>query len=324
MLVGMMRMPMRNFVRKACVFASFLLAGSSVATVSAEAHSRKWDHHFYLSAAHRHVAQPESLSLSERYGGVLVRNDAGTLGPGYPHGHADMERVTYEVHRHGRTTIHTMWRQRRYLLDAGAEPLYGTGIYNTGWMECVPYARRVSGIELTGDAYLWWGEAAGRYDRGNTPVAGSVLNFRSNGRMRLGHVAVVTEVVNQREIVVTQANWGGSGFSRGDITRGTSVVDVSPDNDWTAVRVALGNSPRYGSVYPTYGFIYGHNTPSTLMADAAFPAPQILTDRPPADLRTNAERSLAQPAFRQTIEFAAAPSFDSPAIETSVPDRSLR
>ena len=242
----------------------------------------------------------------------------------FPLDQADMERVTYETHRHGRTYIHTMWRRRAYRLEAGGDALYGANVYNGGWMECVPYARRVSGIELTGDAYLWWGEAAGRYDRGNAPVEGSVLNFRSNGRMRLGHVAVVTEVVNQREIVVTQANWGGAGVAHGNITTGTSVVDVSPDNDWTAVRVSLGNSSRYGSVYPTYGFIYSHNTPSTMMADAAFPAPQILTDRPPADLRTAAERSLSQPAFRQTIEFAAAPSFDSPAIETSVPDRSLR
>ncbi len=235
-----------------------------------------------------------------------------------------MERVTYTVHRHGRTFVHTVWRPREHRWEAGNDALFGSGVYHGGWMECVPYARRVSGIELTGDAYLWWGEAAGRYERGNTPAPGSVLSFRANGRMRLGHVAVVTEVVNQREIVVTQANWGGSGFDHGGISTGVSVVDVSPGNDWTAVRVALGHSPNYGAVYPTYGFIYGHDAPTTLMADAALPAPQILTDRPPADLRTVAERSQDKSMFRQTIEFAAAPSFDGSAIETSVPDRSIR
>jgi surface antigen len=240
------------------------------------------------------------------------------------YGHAAMQRVTYAVHRHGRTYLHTVWRPLDYRLEAGGDALYSSGVYHGGWMECVPYARRVSGIELTGDAYLWWGEAAGRYERGNMPVPGSVLSFRSNGRMRLGHVAVVTEVVNQREVVVTQANWGDPGFAGGNISSGISVVDVSPNNDWTAVRVALGHSPHYGSVYPTNGFIYGHDAPTTLMADAGLPAPQILTDTPPADLRTVAERSEDKPIFRQTIEFAAAPAFDGPAIATSVPDRSIR
>jgi CHAP domain len=240
---------------------------------------------------------------------------------------ADVERVTYEVHRHGRTYLHTAWRTHDRRRDG--DGLYSSAVYRGGWIECVPYARSVSGIELTGDAYLWWNEAAGRYQRGNTPAAGSVLNFRANGRMRLGHVAVVTEVVNQREIVVTQANWGGLGFTRGGISSGISVVDVSADNDWTAVRVALGHSPRYGSVYPTYGFIYGHDAPATLVADAQTPAPQILSDQPPADLRTAAEREQGTPVFSQTVQFASAPSFDGAsfdgaAIQTSVPDRSIR
>ena len=240
------------------------------------------------------------------------------------HGHADMERVTYTVHRHGRTYLRTVWRPRDQRWEAGSDSLFNTGVYHGGWMECVPYARRVSGIGLTGDAYLWWGEAAGRYERGDMPAPGSVLSFRSNGRMRLGHVAVVTEVVNQREVTVTQANWGGPGFTRGGVSTGISVIDVSQNNDWTAVRVALGHSSNYGSVYPTYGFIYGHGAPATLMADAQLPAPQILTDRPPADLRSLADRVQQKPAFRQTIEFAAAPSYDGTAIETSVPDRSIR
>jgi hypothetical protein len=321
----MMRMPMLNLVRKACVFASFLIAGTSLITVSAEAHSRKIDHHGLTRAARAHgVMRLTSIPIGEQSAHGLHRNASRSFALRARHGHADMERVTYTVHRHGRISTRTIWRFHNHPLEASAGGLYGAGVYHGSWMECVPYARSVSGIELTGDAYLWWGEAAGRYQRGNTPVTGSVLNFRANRRMRLGHVAVVTEVVNQREIVVTQANWGDSGFSHGDISAGISVVDVSPGNDWTAVRVSLGHSPRYGSVYPTYGFIYGHDTPNTLMADAALPSPQILTDRPPSDLRNAAERSEAKPDFRQTIEFAAAPAFDSPAIATSVPDRSIR
>jgi hypothetical protein len=42
----------------------------------------------------------------------------------------------------------------------------------SGPMQCVPYARQVSGIDLRGDAWTWWGNAAGRYERGKKPAAG--------------------------------------------------------------------------------------------------------------------------------------------------------
>lgn len=311
---------MQNLVRKACVFASFLVAGSSLVGVSAQAHTRKVDPHLH-AAAHRHestrvvtASRHERVALhTRRHHGVEVASATSR------HGGLGMERVTFTIHRHGRTYLRTVWRRPR-----DREALYGDGVYHSGWMECVPYARQVSGIELTGDAYTWWNEAAGRYQRGRTPAPGSVLNFRNNGRMRLGHVAVVTEVVNRREILVTQANWGGPGFVRGGVSSGISVVDVSPNNDWTAVRMALGHASEYGSVYPTFGFIYGRSAPTTLMADAGSPAPQILNDRPPADLRTASERRHATPIFMQTVELASAPSFDGPAIATSFPDRGIR
>lgn len=118
-------------------------------------------------------------------------------------------------------------------------------------LQCVPYAREVSHIELSGDAFLWWAEAAGRYERGHIPIVGSVLNFRSTGRMPLGHVAVVTAVVDSRTILVTQANW-----VPGTITNDVTVEDVSPQNNWSDVRVEYGSNTDMGSVYPTYGFIY--------------------------------------------------------------------
>ena len=118
-------------------------------------------------------------------------------------------------------------------------------------LECVPYARQVSGIQLHGAAYSWWEQAAGRYNRGGVPQPGSVLVFRRSARLGYGHVSVVERVVSDREIVGTQANW-----VPGHVARGEPVVDVSPGNDWSAVRVwwepsrALGGAP-----YPTYGFI---------------------------------------------------------------------
>jgi surface antigen len=123
-----------------------------------------------------------------------------------------------------------------------------------GGISCVPFARAASGIELKGNATNWWDAAAGVYERGSRPEPGSVLNFRSTGRMRLGHVAVVTEVVDSRQVEIDHANWSGAG--KGNVSRGVSVIDVSENNDWSAVRVELGQSGDFGSVYPTYGFIY--------------------------------------------------------------------
>jgi len=126
---------------------------------------------------------------------------------------------------------------------------------NTG-ISCVPFARVASGIELKGNAANWWDAANGVYARGQAPEDGSVLNFRANGHMRLGHVAVVSRVINVREIEVDHANWAGPSANKGGVSRGISVIDVSANNDWSAVRVALGHGGDYGSVYPTYGFIY--------------------------------------------------------------------
>jgi surface antigen len=130
----------------------------------------------------------------------------------------------------------------------------------TGSISCVPYARMVSGIQVTGNGYQWWGNAAGLYERGQRPEPGSVLAFRSSGGMRLGHVAVVQRILNSREIEIEHANWEGPGIRKGTVMRNVSVIDVSPRNDWTAVRVQIGRSDEsFGRVYPTYGFI--HNRP---------------------------------------------------------------
>jgi len=138
------------------------------------------------------------------------------------------------------------------LLKGGKASYYSRG----GGMQCVPFARAASGIELKGNAANWWDAANGVYARGQAPEAGSVLNFRATGSMRLGHVAVVTHVVSSREIEIDHANWAGPGASKGGVSRAIPVVDVSENNDWSAVRVGLGHSGSYGSVYPTYGFIY--------------------------------------------------------------------
>jgi hypothetical protein len=118
-------------------------------------------------------------------------------------------------------------------------------------MTCVPYARQVSGLPLSGDAWQWWSAAQGRYAESNRPVPGAILVFRRTGRLSSGHLAVVTAVVSNRQVLVTQANWLPY-----RITDGQPVVDVSPGNDWSAVRVWWPPSDRLGmTIYPTYGFI---------------------------------------------------------------------
>ena len=118
-------------------------------------------------------------------------------------------------------------------------------------VECAPFARQLSGIDLYGDAASWWDQADGRYDREAAPSEGGVLVFRRSGRLPSGHVSVVARLVSEREIRVTQANW-----VHHHITRDEPVIDVSDANDWSQVRVWWAPSNVLGStVYPTYGFI---------------------------------------------------------------------
>ena len=173
-------------------------------------------------------------------------------------------------------------------------------------ISCVPFAREVSGIQVAGNAWQWWYNASGQYARGDHPEAGSVLNFRANGRMRLGHVAVVTRVVNSREVIVDHANWQ----SGGGVSRGMTVVDVSEANNWSAVRVELNHQGTFGSVYPTYGFIYNRPETGAVMASVSRPAPQPAMNPVPSDLRPAAERPW------QTVEEVA----ESPATPRKVID----
>ncbi len=125
------------------------------------------------------------------------------------------------------------------------------------YWQCVPFARLMSGIQIFGDAHTWWQQAAGRYQTGFTPKAGAVLCFKATGRMRLGHVAVVSQVLTDRIIQITHANWSIVEGTRGQVEQNVTVIDVSPSGDWSQVKVWYDPSRGLGStVYPTYGFIY--------------------------------------------------------------------
>lgn len=124
-------------------------------------------------------------------------------------------------------------------------------------LQCVPYARAISGVEIYGDAHTWWSKAKGRYERGTEPRVGAVLSFKSHGASRLGHISAVRAIVDDRTILVSHANWSRINGKRGHIEDDVQVVDVSMKNDWSRVKVwyqpigSLG-----GTVYPINGFIY--------------------------------------------------------------------
>jgi hypothetical protein len=123
-------------------------------------------------------------------------------------------------------------------------------------IQCVPYARDVSGIPIRGDAWTWWDQAAGVYDRGHRPEPGSVLVLGARGRLASGHLAVVTAVIDARTMLVTQSNWGNSGETRRRIYRAQTAVDVSAANDWSQVRFYNPDTGAFGSPYSADGFIY--------------------------------------------------------------------
>ena len=125
------------------------------------------------------------------------------------------------------------------------------------YLQCVPFARMISGIEIFGDAWTWWQKAAGRYAQGFTPKSGAVLVFKPTGIMNKGHVAVVSRVLTDRVIQVTHANWSLIDGSRGQVEKDVTVVDVSRTGDWSQVKVWYDPARDLGTtVYPTYGFIY--------------------------------------------------------------------
>lgn len=135
--------------------------------------------------------------------------------------------------------------------DAAYEPI--ARITNSrARSQCVPFARRESGVEIYGNANTWWQQAQHHYQTQATPEEGSVLVLEGYGTTSRGHVAVVREIVSPRLIIVDHANW----LNRGEITRDVPVMDVSEAGDWSEVRVWYVPSRQWGArTYNVQGFI---------------------------------------------------------------------
>ena len=120
-------------------------------------------------------------------------------------------------------------------------------------LQCVPFARDLSGIQIFGNANTWWTQAEGRYPRSSSPAPGSVLVMRGYNGPSRGHVAVVTEIVSERLIRVNHANW----LNNGEISVDVPVMDVSANNDWSELRVwHIPGNHWGGRVYQAQGFIH--------------------------------------------------------------------
>lgn len=117
---------------------------------------------------------------------------------------------------------------------------------------CVEFARLASGIALFGDAKTWWDQARSVYAQLTNPAPGAVMVFASRRTMRAGHVAVVKKLVSAREVLVDHANWGRDGR----IYLNAPVIDVSPNNDWSVVKVWNTKAGVMGTTaYNLKGFI---------------------------------------------------------------------
>ncbi|UAB79046.1 CHAP domain-containing protein [Erythrobacter sp. SCSIO 43205] len=128
---------------------------------------------------------------------------------------------------------------------------------SSSYLQCVPYARELSGVDIYGDARTWWDQADGKYARGRRPQEGAVMVFKPHRNMRLGHVAYVSKIVDSRKVLLTHANWSEINGRRGQIERSVPAIDVSPNNDWSEVRVWYHPIQGLGRTHwPLHGFIY--------------------------------------------------------------------
>ncbi|MEM8949003.1 MAG: CHAP domain-containing protein [Pseudomonadota bacterium] len=137
------------------------------------------------------------------------------------------------------------------------KPLLAKIVVPSRPLQCVPYARELSGIQIRGNAWTWWAQAKGRYPRSESPEAGAVMVLKKKNAASLGHVAYVEEVIDNRTLIVSHANW----LNQGRLHNNTPVIDVSRNNDWSAVRFWNTEGGHFGgNTYYPYGFIHQDGT----------------------------------------------------------------
>lgn len=132
-------------------------------------------------------------------------------------------------------------------------------------LQCVPFARRESGVQIFGNANTWWQQARDRYETTAEPEEGSVMVLRGYATANRGHVAVVREIVSSRLIIVDHSNW----LNGGEITRDVPIRDVSEAGDWSQVQVWHVPGRHWGGrTYQVQGFILNVLTEAQQQIDA--------------------------------------------------------
>lgn len=127
----------------------------------------------------------------------------------------------------------------------------------TAPVNCVQFVERTTDMAIRGNAWQWWESAADLYTRGRQPSPNAVMVFAKSGHLRSGHLAVVTGQIDRRTVLVDHANWSPVGGRRGRVEHAVKIVDVSPANDWSQVRVWYGPASDIGqTVYAINGFVY--------------------------------------------------------------------
>ncbi|HEX7822112.1 MAG TPA: CHAP domain-containing protein [Sphingobium sp.] len=156
-------------------------------------------------------------------------------------------------------------------------------------LQCVPYARELSGIRIHGDAWTWWSQAKGNYRRGYEPKPGAVISLANSSVMPLGHVAVVSRIVDDRHILLRHANWSAPGLIEQDVL----AIDASAENDWSQVRIWWGQGHQMGArLNPVNGFIY----PRKINEEAILEPGEIAREDQPAPIQT-APRHFTRPTL---------------------------
>jgi len=152
---------------------------------------------------------------------------------------------------------HIVKRQRPRPAANLPKPLLAEIVVPSQPLQCVPYARELSNIQIRGNAWTWWDQAEGRYPRSTAPRAGAVMVLKRKDANSLGHVAYVEEVIDNRTALVSHANW----LNEGRLHNHAPVIDVSEDNDWSAVRFWNTEGGHFGgNTYYPYGFIHQNLT----------------------------------------------------------------
>ena len=94
----------------------------------------------------------------------------------------------------GPITFHSSGARPR--VDASGPPL-----------QCVPFARNQSGVNIYGDAHTWWDQARRKFETDDSPSKGAVMVIQGYRTDKRAHVAVVRKILDDRELTIDHANW---------------------------------------------------------------------------------------------------------------------